>query len=422
MEESKSGFNIMNLLSQSAAKINAMQDMNAGKKKFESQMPSTAFRCADTAPLVYHYLRGLNPSLASSLLDIHPDVDMYCKITLEEVVEKWKMMTDEAAASNGSKSQDEANVKVAIKKHSIGGKSSVKDDYKAIHNNKKKIKKRSSILDNDSENVGVGNTENENENDLTRKHDGRLELKVTRKSRLRESHVYFTPEEDTIIQNKMKDMGDELKMKELAEELGRPLKSVINRVRKLKNGSSRIHRKMFSLAEDEAIMERVLPGLQDKKLCELVLHCDRALEDLATALGRPSKGVSLFTRWTHRLQPWLMQHYAGTVNLDIRMMLVNHVAETYQNRESVDWDAIAEKTEFAGNTALHLQKTYSLILKNAKRKFNTEIISWEQMCGSCKEYVGQAKVLNSKEAELRRSQVIQYFENYVKKQEIGDFL
>ena len=182
----------------------------------------------------------------------------------------------------------------------------------------------------------------------------------------------------------MNDIEDELNMQELAKEIGRPVASVFSRVRKLRSGTSRRHRKQFSMAEDEAIMEKVLPGLQNNKLCELVLHYDRSIEDLATALGRPSKGASLINRWTYSLQPWLMQHYAGTVNLDIRMMLVNHLAQTYQNRESIDWDAVAEKTEFAGNTALHLKKTFLVILQEAKKKFNTEI-SWEQMCGRCKE-------------------------------------
>ena len=116
-----------------------------------------------------------------------------------------------------------------------------------------------------------------------------------------------------------------------------------------------------------------------------------------------------------------MQYYAGTLNLDIRLMLVNHLAETYQNRESIDWDAVAEKPEFAGNTALKLKHIFVVILRDAKNTLRTEI-SWDQIVDKCGDYIRQSRRLNSKNAELRRLQVIQYFENYVKKHGIQDFL
>ena len=168
-------------------------------------------------------------------------------------------------------------------------------------------------------------------------------------------------------------------------------------------------------------MEKVLPGLQENKLHELVLHQDRSLKDLAIALGRPNKAISLAHRWVRKLQPWIMQHYAGTLNLDIRMMLVSHLGETYRSRESIDWDAVVAKSEFAGNTATNLQHTFVQVLRHAKKSLTTES-SWEQIIGRCREHISQSRRYNSKEVELRRTQVIQYFENYVMKQEIDNFL
>merc|ERR1712179_403282 len=76
MKKSESSYNIMNLLAQSAAKINAMGDVLSVKKtEFEMKTSRTA-KCQDVASIVYHYLRGVSPSVASLLLDIHPDVDM----------------------------------------------------------------------------------------------------------------------------------------------------------------------------------------------------------------------------------------------------------------------------------------------------------------------------------------------------------
>ena len=136
----------------------------------------------------------------------------------------------------------------------------------------------------------------------------------------------------------------------------------------MKCGDARRRNQHYSLAEDEAILERVLPGLHKYKLHNLVLHTDESLENFATALGRPNKGHCVAERWAHCLQPWIMQHYAGTSNLDIRMTLVNHLAENYPNRESIDWEAIAEKSEFAGNTATSLKQALSY---NLNRTFRT---------------------------------------------------
>lgn len=219
----------------------------------------------------------------------------------------------------------------------------------------------------------------------------------------------------------MKEVGEDINMKELAAELGRAAEAVKKRVKKLKSGDSRRSARPFSLAEDEAIMNRVLPGLQNYKLHELILHIDDSLEDFAAALGRPSKGDSFAKRWAHHLQPWIMQHYAGTFNLDIRMMLVNHVAKTYRGREDIEWDAVAAKSEFAGNTATRLKQTFALVFREGKKSLNSEA-SWEQSINGCREYISQSRRNYSKKMELRRFQVIKYFENYVKKLEIDDFL
>ena len=210
-----------------------------------------------------------------------------------------------------------------------------------------------------------------------------------------------------------------MNVKELASELGRRIHSVENRIKILKSGGSRKAHKVFSLAEDEAILERILPGLQKFKLNKLVLHKNESLEDLAVTLGRPSKGHSLAERWNHQLRSWIMQHYAGTLNLDIRLMLVNHLAETYQNRETIDWDAIATKSEFAGHTATNLRNSFATVLHKAKKSLSTDS-SWEQLLDSGREYINKSRI--SKSGHLRRAKVIEYFENYVKRHNIKNFL
>jgi len=407
MEKSEPSFNIMNLLAQSVAKINAMEDLNLKKRKLETKMPSTS-TCLDTAAIVYHYLRVVSPSIASALLDIYPEVDMDCTITLDEVVQQeWKIMTDEAAVQSLSKYKDESSF---LKGNGI------KDDKSKTLPNEVKMK-NDDIKEKD---VVVAVADNRSQPRERNKGKSKGVGKSCRKMCQRVKRP-ISPREDSIILRKMKEMGDDLNMKELAEELGRPIGTVEWRVKKLKSGDSSRHTKLFSLAEDEAILEKVLPGLQTNKLHKLVLPNDGSLNEFAAALGRPNKGPSIALRWVRFLQPWIMQHYAGTLNLDIRMMLVNHLAETYENRESIDWDAVADKSEFAGNTASKLKFTFLITLAKATRSLDTEI-SWEQIQDRCKEYISQTKRRNSKKAEIRRFQVIRYFENYVKKQELVDYI
>merc|ERR1719233_1521443 len=117
-----------------------------------------------------------------------------------------------------------------------------------------------------------------------------------------------------------------------------------------------------------------------------------SLDDVATALGRLNKVHSPALRWAHFLQPWIMQHYAGTLNLDIRMMLVNHLAETYHTRESIDWDAVASKSEFAGNTTTYLQYAFGQVIGQVKKSLNTKSsYEWEQIIVKCREHINKAR-------------------------------
>jgi len=419
MEKNKSGFDIMNLLAQSVAKINAMEELEGKRTELENKMLKTA-KCRDVVSIVYHYLRGESPSIASLLLDIHPDVDMDCTITLEEVVQEWKLTGDKGAVSSLSKYKHDTKETVKKNKDFIKRKGCECDNAKALHL-VEKMKKTSVVPDNAIKDVSVTVSKNKSKRKSEVKDVRKPHQKVFQKET-----QFFTPREDAIILNTIKEMGDDINLKELANELGRDPRSVKHRLKKLKSGNTgRIRHKHFSLTEDEAILEKVLPGLQKCKLRNLVLHDEKFLDDLAAALGRPNNSKSVGQRWNYYLQPWIMQHYAGTLNLDIRMMLVNHLAETYQNRKSVDWEAVAEKSEFAGNTATNLKQTFALVLSAtyyAKTSQNKVEASWEQILDRCREYISQTRRKNCKKTELRRFQVIQYFENYVNKLKIDDFL
>jgi len=397
-----------NGVTQCVVKFDAMEALNVKKTTLETKMPSTKL-CLDTVSIVYNYLQGVHPTLASLLLEIqHEVVDFPCYITLEEVVLKYLADQTDERRDDSSQLKVKVKEKVGKNKNRIEGRKRKANNIDAVH--------EEAII---TEGHDKSGTKAENVVSIKDVNDSVEAKRTLSKGSLRVIRA-FTPREDEIIRNKLEELGDDLNIKELAEEIGRNSGSVFNRVNKLKTGEAGRKQQSFSLVEDEAIMEKVLPGLRENKLHELVLHIDNSLQDLATALGRPNKSDSIAKRWSYFLQPWIMQHYAGTLNLDIRMMLVNHLAETYQSRESIDWNAVAEKSEFAGNTVTNLQYTLSYILKSAKIAMKTECTSWNQILVCCREYISQAR--KSTKSKLRKIQVIQYFENYVKKQELEDFL
>ena len=425
----------MDLIAQSVAKINDMEDSDMKGGKLETRM-STTPRCLDTAAIVYHYLQGVSPAVASLFLEIAPDVHMDCSITLEEVVQEWKINAEKEAGKSTLKLKKEANVRTKNKDSEERIKFKTYNPKAAYNEKKTKI----SLIPDDIKKVGASiSVQNESSHGRRIFADHQRTVKISQKSNddkpsernegsaarktsgeiVQKVRKCFTPGEDSIILNKIEEMGNDLNIKELAEELGRSTTVIHHRVRKLKIEGSRMNRKIFSLAEDEAILEMVLPGLQKYNLLELVLHDGKDLDDLATALGRPNKGHSLSLRWAHILQPWIMQYYAGTLNLDIRMMLVNHLAETYLSRKSINWDAVAEKSEFAGHTVINLKRIFSQLLKASKRairrKTETTEISWKQTLDGCREYIRQARMFKSEQTELRRTQVIDYYVKYVEK-------
>jgi len=233
----------------------------------------------------------------------------------------------------------------------------------------------------------------------------------------------FTPREDYIIQQRIDEEGPNINIVEIANELGRTHGSIYNRIRKLKGGctGARTH-KVFSLEEDEIIMNKVLGNIHKKKLSELVLPVDTSLHDLAVTLGRPTNALSLANRWTYYLQPWILQYYAKSLNLDIRQMLANHVSETYESRESIDWDAISKIPDFAGHTAGSLGYIYANIVR-VRHEVITSERSLQEIADSFNEYMRHNRSKRVPEQTLvRQKKVIQYFEDYVKKHNITNFL
>merc|ERR1712126_494855 len=78
---------------------------------------------------------------------------------------------------------------------------------------------------------------------------------------------------------------------------------------------------------------------------------------------------SVRQRWSRSLLPMLLQHYSGTLNRRVEMMLANHVADTYKDFHSIDWMEVAARSEFSGHTLDSLKNLVYMNMKiNGSRK------------------------------------------------------
>lgn len=342
------------ILAQSITKVNAFDTLNKEK-----------ISCSSTASAVYQYLRTTSPVVADLLLDVNPEIDTSPGFTIEDVVNHWKMKKDQKEVEWDLRKVNEENVNTKLQE---SGCSNVKRVYR-FHS----LRPRP-----------------------------------------------YTPKEDEIIRSKIEKLGNALRPAELSKELGRPSHSVKRRIKILTENSTtgdvRKRSKRFSLLEDELILEKVLPILQNKKLKDIVLQ-ESSFKDLSTAIGRSSP-CSVYKRWSCVLQPWIMQYETGTLNFDIRQMLINHLSETYSNRESIRWDIVAKRPEFAGHTEISLRHTFAVdIIGNLRSVLQGHQAdgSLKQTAVSFKEYMDRKHRGLSESIQKRQFNVIEYYKRFVRK-------
>ena len=156
--------------------------------------------------------------------------------------------------------------------------------------------------------------------------------------------VFFTPEEDARILAGCSTPARG-QFSKVAKELGCNTKCIYNRYRKLQKGIKQFRRR-FNQGDDQVILDAVIEHLPGKRLVDVSSSCK--WREIGDSLNRDRKSV--WVRWTMSLLPTLLQHYSGTLNLRVEMMLANHVADTYKDFHSIDWMEVAARTEFSGHT------------------------------------------------------------------------
>ena len=253
---------------------------------------------------------------------------------------------------------------------------------------------------------------------------GRKVLRKPHNSKIHKSRS-FTLEEDEIIwgeisRNKIVTKNLEYKKfgkvaKELALKLGRSESSVKMRLIKLqRTGMSRKIRKQFTLEEDCMILDATLENLKTSSLHESnISDCAQ----LSIRLNRNRESV--FHRWDKQLKTWLLGYFTGTLNLDIKMMLANSIAERFDTIESIEWDSLSTLKEFSSHTAASLQMLFrTLLVTSASRHLEVDPteLTLKQITDDTKDTCKSSKVRES--VKKRQLEIIEYFENTVNKNNI----
>ena len=241
--------------------------------------------------------------------------------------------------------------------------------------------------------------------------------KVTRKSHSNKLHTQksFTSEEDELLRRAISS-GKKIIPKDMALKLGRSESSVRMRLIKLqRTGTSRKFRKSFTLEEDYKIVDA---ALRHFKTCPSLQECNISDADqLAISLGRNRQSV--FHRWDKQLRIWLMGYYTGTLNLDIKLMLANFLAEKFDSINAINWDSLTLHKEFSGHTAASLQLIFhSYLVSSASRhlKVDHTTLTLKQIMDDAQDTY---KVSNVREkVKKRQMKIIEYFENIVNKNNI----
>jgi len=234
----------------------------------------------------------------------------------------------------------------------------------------------------------------------------------------------YTEEEDTVIKAAMEEAGEgTIDFKAIARHLNRTLGSVRSRVSILGSGSGRGVKKPFTLLEDVILLEElIIPRLGGDKLSELKLKsCDFA--ELTERFGKSERAAC--QRWERILQPWLLQHYSGTLGLRVEIVLSEYIADNYTNFSDINWAHVAANQEFVGHIGNSLRQLYLSHLKRPtqlKLSLDLSEVTVGHIAEYCRNVYGDGKGRPNRVKEERQRQVIDFFQAKVEELGIRDFV
>eukprot|EP00090_Calanus_glacialis_P044662 TRINITY_DN7994_c0_g1_i15.p1 TRINITY_DN7994_c0_g1~~TRINITY_DN7994_c0_g1_i15.p1 ORF type:complete len:443 (-),score=123.48 TRINITY_DN7994_c0_g1_i15:52-1224(-) len=208
----------------------------------------------------------------------------------------------------------------------------------------------------------------------------------------------FTTEEDKVILDFVEEEGR--KWSALAKQLGRTRGDTVkDRYDVLTNdyeGGS------YTLSEDKIILSEVFAVDRDGKNIT-----DEDWKRIAGKLKRNPQYVH--HHWLYTLEPVLTRYQAGTLNMAVKKVLLDHLVENNMDyTQDVDWKELAKLPKFAGSTSSYLSRQLSS-MRVTTRAMSPELSPVELTTGAIQSwYNNSQRRPNIKKEEYQEELVAVY--------------
>ena len=215
----------------------------------------------------------------------------------------------------------------------------------------------------------------------------------------------FLEYEDELLLQAIVD--NNINYKELSVKLNRHPKSIVTRIHNLKTGRNH---KDFTKEEDMIIIDEVLKKMVIKDVKEFNFDIIQNPMDLIT-VAEVLKRVkfSVYDRWMRFLRVTLESYVQKTLNLDIKLLLANYLADHFKSIDDIDWQDVLKKKEFSGHSEFSLRKLFwSSLVRNASSKLS--LTRFELSLKQIAKFASESKQHPSKKYEERQRFIINYFE------------
>jgi len=211
----------------------------------------------------------------------------------------------------------------------------------------------------------------------------------------------FSPEEDKIILTCVEEEGK--KFAEVAKLLNRRNNSVWVRHKLLVASGKTTN----TVDEDKLIMTEVFAV--DKN----ILSDGRIRKEDWAQIGKKLQRnpQSVYQRWRSVLEPMLKKYHAGSLYMDEKEMLINHMVEhEMDHAQDVDWKELVKLPKFAGSSTAHLQSIYQMLKGQAKKKYPERTPKEPLTAKEIKKYLNNStKRARKKNKEENIEKLIQFY-------------
>ena len=229
------------------------------------------------------------------------------------------------------------------------------------------------------------------------------------------TRTHFSSAEDKILLEVVKDFVENEKVKwdtvkDLSKKLNRSKDSVAKRIDILRGiGKKKRTVHQFSREEDFIIIDKAVDEMRNGKMLREIFLKDS--KDLADTLKRVRH--SIYNRWNAHIKAWLLQHRHKTLNLDIKPMLANVLADNFPSVDKIDWNLVFTHPEFLGHTEESLKLQYQQLIKYVcdHLKVSQSEVTLKSIAEFAVERYKPRKIAKN---EQRQLELINYFEEQVK--------